>query len=87
MDILLYLLAAVLIGWLTTDLVQNRPMLFINVFVSVVGAFLAGMFLTPYLDAFTLSGPINLKTFLISFAGSAVLLFFFNISKPNRHRW
>ena len=47
MNILIYLIVAAVIGWIATEIMHDRSNLLINIIVAVVGAFLAGYFLTP----------------------------------------
>ena len=47
MTTFLYLIVAAVIGWVATELMHDRSNLLINIVVAVVGAFLAGYFLSP----------------------------------------
>ena len=51
MNILIYLLVAAVIGWIATELMHDRSNLLINIVVAVVGAFLAGYFISPFLKS------------------------------------
>jgi uncharacterized membrane protein YeaQ/YmgE (transglycosylase-associated protein family) len=74
MNILIYLLAAAVIGWVATEIMHDRSNLFINIIVAVVGAFLAGWFLSPLIGWGTINDAITIKTMLMTLLGSVILL-------------
>ena len=47
MNIIIYLIAAAVIGWVASEIMKDRASLLINIVVAVVGAFMAGCLLTP----------------------------------------
>ena len=47
MNIIIYLVVAAVIGWIATEIMHDRSNLLINIVVAVVGAFLAGWFISP----------------------------------------
>lgn len=87
MDILYYFLIAVSLGWIITDVMDNRPSLLFNVLLSVIGAFLAGFFLTPYFNVKTIQAPFNLPTLGVTLLGTVVLVVIFNLSRRGRRNW
>lgn len=87
MDMLYYFILAIVVGWITTDVMRNRASLFFNLLLSLVGGFLAGFFLTPYFNIKTIEAPFNLKTLAVTLLGSIVLVVIFNLSRPNRSNW
>ena len=50
MNLIIYLIAAAIIGWVASEIMHDRKSLLINIVVAVVGAFLAGFFLSPHLQ-------------------------------------
>ncbi len=74
MNILIYLLVAVLIGWIATDIMHDRSNLLINIVVAVIGAFLAGYLLSPIFHVGTINQSITLSTMLVTLLGSIILL-------------
>ena len=74
MTILIYLIAAAVIGWIATELMHDRSNLLINIVVAVLGAFLAGYFLSPIFKIGTINDAITLPTLLVTLLGSVVLL-------------
>jgi uncharacterized membrane protein YeaQ/YmgE (transglycosylase-associated protein family) len=74
-NILIYLLVAAVIGWIATEIMHDRSNLLINIIVAVLGAFLAGYFLTPLFHVSTINqGNFSLPALLVSLLGSLILL-------------
>ena len=74
MNILIYLLVAAVIGWVATEIMRDRSNLLINIVVAVVGAFLAGYFLSPIFKVGTINNAITVPTMLVTLLGSLILL-------------
>lgn len=74
MNILIYLLVAALIGWIATDLMNDRSNLLLNIIIAVLGAFVAGYFLSPIFHVGTINNAITLPTMLVTLLGAIVLL-------------
>jgi uncharacterized membrane protein YeaQ/YmgE (transglycosylase-associated protein family) len=74
MNILIYLIAAAVIGWVATSLMHDRSNLLINIVVAVVGAFLAGWFLSPLFGVGTINDAITLPTMLVTLLGAIILI-------------
>jgi uncharacterized membrane protein YeaQ/YmgE (transglycosylase-associated protein family) len=74
MNILIYLIVAAVIGWVATELMHDRSNLLINIVVAVVGAFLAGYFLSPIFKVGTINEAITVPTMLVTLLGSVILL-------------
>ena len=74
MNIIIYLVAAAVIGWVASEIMRDRASLLINIVVGVVGAFLAGYFLTPILGVGTINGAITLPTMLVTLLGAVILI-------------
>lgn len=74
MNILIYLIAAAVIGWIATSIMHDRSNLLINILVAVVGAFLAGWFLSPLFGIGTINDAITLPTMLVTLLGSIILI-------------
>ena len=87
MNILIYLVVAAIIGWIATEIMHDRSNLLINIIVAVVGAFLAGYFLTPLFHVSTINqGNFSLPALLVSLGGSIILLFIVNLFRRGRGR-
>ena len=74
MNLLIYLVVAAVIGWVATELMHDRSNLLINIVVAVVGAFLAGYFLSPIFGVGTINDAITVPTMLVTLLGSIILL-------------
>jgi uncharacterized membrane protein YeaQ/YmgE (transglycosylase-associated protein family) len=74
MNIIIYLIAAAVIGWIATEIMHDRSNLVTNILVAVVGAFLAGYFLSPIFNVGTINDAITLPTMLVTLLGAIILL-------------
>ena len=74
MNLLIYLIAAAVIGWIATELMHDRAGLLMNIVIAVVGAFLAGYFLSPIFGVGTINDAITIPTMLVTLLGSVILL-------------
>jgi uncharacterized membrane protein YeaQ/YmgE (transglycosylase-associated protein family) len=74
MNILIYLIVAAVIGWVATEIMHDRSNLLINIVVAVVGAFLAGYFLSPIFHVGTINDAFTIPTMLLTLLGSVILL-------------
>ncbi len=83
MNIIIYLVVAAIIGWVATEIMHDRSNLLINIVVAVIGAFLAGWFLSPIFHVGSINAAITWQTVLLTLAGAIILLFIVNLF---RHR-
>ena len=74
MNILIYLIVAAVIGWVATEIMHDRSNLLINIVVAIVGAFLAGYFLSPIFGVGTINEAITVPTMLVTLLGAIILL-------------
>lgn len=74
MNILIYLVVAAVIGWIATTIMHDRKGLLINIVIAVIGAFLAGYFLTPIFNVGTINDAITVPTMLVTLLGAVILL-------------
>ena len=84
MNILIYLIAAAVIGWAATEIMRDRSNLLINIVVAVVGAFLAGYFLSPILKVGTINDAITFPTMLVTLLGAIILLAIVRLIRRSR---
>ena len=88
MNLLIYLIVAAVIGWVATKLMHDdRSNLLINIIVAVVGAFLAGYFLSPFFKIGTINDAITVPTMLVTLLGSVILLAVVNLFRGRNRRW
>jgi uncharacterized membrane protein YeaQ/YmgE (transglycosylase-associated protein family) len=74
MNILIYLVAAAIIGWLASVIMKDRFNILVNIIVAVVGAFLAGYFISPLLGIGTINDAITIETMLVTLLGAVILI-------------
>ncbi len=85
MNILIYLIVAAVIGWIATEIMHDRSNLLINIVIAVVGAFLAGYFLSPIFHVGTINDAFTIPTMLVTLLGSIILLAIVNMFQRGRH--
>jgi uncharacterized membrane protein YeaQ/YmgE (transglycosylase-associated protein family) len=74
MNIIIYLVAAAIIGWVASEIMHDRASLLINIIVAVVGAFLAGYFLSPIFHVGTINDAVNIPTMLLTLVGAIIVI-------------
>jgi len=76
MNIIIYLIAGALVGYVASRIMRTNSQqgLLLDIVVGVVGAFLAGYFITPLLGIGTINDAITIPTLLVTLLGSVVLL-------------
>jgi uncharacterized membrane protein YeaQ/YmgE (transglycosylase-associated protein family) len=84
MNLLIYLIVAAVIGWIATEIMHDRSNLLINIVIAVVGAFLAGYFLSPIFKVGTINEAITIPTMLVTLLGSIILLAIVNLFRRRR---
>jgi uncharacterized membrane protein YeaQ/YmgE (transglycosylase-associated protein family) len=58
-NIIIYLIVAAVIGWVASEIMRDRSSLLINIIVAVLGAFLAGYFLSPIFGVGTINDHVG----------------------------
>jgi len=77
MNLILWLIAGAVIGWLASKIMgtNSQQGLLLDIVVGVVGAFLAGWFLTPLFGIGTINqNDFSLPALLVSLLGAVILL-------------
>ena len=77
MNFIIWLIVGGLVGWVASMVMgTNRQQgIFLNVIVGIVGAFLAGIVLTPYFGISTINqNNFSLPALLVSLLGAIILL-------------
>ena len=77
MNFIIWLIVGGLIGWLASILMKTNDQqgIVLNVVVGIVGAMLAGWFITPMVGIGTINqNNFSMPALLVSFVGAAVLL-------------
>ena len=86
MNLLIYLLVAAVIGWVATQVMHDNSNLLVNIIVAVLGAFLAGYFLSPIFHVGTINDAITIPTMLVTLLGSIILLAIVNLFRGRGRR-
>jgi uncharacterized membrane protein YeaQ/YmgE (transglycosylase-associated protein family) len=89
MNLIIWLIVGGVVGWLASVLMRTDAQqgIFLNVVVGIVGAALAGFFLSPMLGIPTINqGIFSVGTFLISLLGAVILLAIVNLIRRGTAR-
>src|SRR5262249_28658690 len=79
-NLIIWLLVGGIIGWLASLIMGDREGLLLDIVVGIVGAFLAGLVLTPFLGVTTINqGSFSLPRLLLSLLGALILLAIVNL--------
>ena len=76
-NFIIWIVAGALIGWLASIIMRtnNRQGLIADVIVGIVGAFVAGYFLSPLFNVSTINeGNFSIPALLVSLGGAVILL-------------
>jgi uncharacterized membrane protein YeaQ/YmgE (transglycosylase-associated protein family) len=82
MDIIVWLIVGGIVGWLASLLMRTdaRQGIFLNVVVGIVGAMLAGFFISPMVGMPTINqGSFSFGSLLVSLVGAVILLAIVNL--------
>ena len=74
MNIIIYLVVAAIIGWVASIIMKDRSSILVNILVAIVGAFLAGWFISPLLNIGTINDAITFPTMLVTLLGAVILI-------------
>jgi len=86
-NLLIYLIVAAVIGWVATELMHDRSNLLLNIVVAVVGAFLAGYFLSPIFNVGTINDALTVPTMLVTLMGTVILLAILHLFRRSNRRY
>ena len=77
MNLLIYLIAGAIVGYVASRIMRTNSQqgLLLDIVVGVVGAFIAGWFLTPLFGVGTINDAVTLPTMLVTLVGAIILLF------------
>ena len=76
MNLIIYLIAGAIVGYVASRIMRTNSQqgILLDIVVGVVGAFLAGYFISPLLKIGTINDAITLPTMLVTLLGAVVLL-------------
>lgn len=89
MNIIVWLVVGGVIGWLASILMKtnNQQGIILNVVVGIVGALIAGWFISPLVGVATINqNNFSLPALLVSFVGAAILLAIVNVVRRGSTR-
>ena len=86
MNLIIYLIIAAVIGWVATEIMHDRSNLLINIIVAIIGAFLAGYFLSPIFHVGTINDAFTVPTMLVTLLGAVILLAVLNLFRRGSAR-
>ena len=77
MNLIIYLIAGAIVGYIASRIMRTNSQqgLILDIVVGVVGAFVAGWFLTPIFKVGTINDAVTLPTMLVTLGGAILLLF------------
>jgi len=81
MNLIIYLIAGAIVGYIASRIMHTNSQqgLLLDIVVGVIGAFIAGYFISPLLGIGTINDAITLPTMLVTLLGSVVLLGIFKM--------
>lgn len=76
MNLIIYLIAGAIVGYVASRIMNTNSQqgMLMDIVVGVIGAFLAGYFISPLLGVGTINEAITVPTMLVTLAGAVVLL-------------
>lgn len=76
MNIIIYLIAGAIVGYFASRIMRTNSQqgLLLDILVGVIGAFLAGYFISPLLGIGTINDAVTIPTMLVTLVGSVILL-------------
>ena len=86
MNIIVYLIAGAIVGHVASRIMRTNSQqgLLMDIVVGVVGAFLAGYFISPLLGVGTINDAVTLPTMLVTLIGSVILLWLYKMVGARR---
>jgi uncharacterized membrane protein YeaQ/YmgE (transglycosylase-associated protein family) len=86
MNIIIYLIAGAVVGYIASRIMRTNSQqgLLMDIVVGVIGAFLAGYFISPLLGVGTINDAITIPTLLVTLLGSVVLLWIYKMVVARR---
>jgi uncharacterized membrane protein YeaQ/YmgE (transglycosylase-associated protein family) len=76
MNLIIYLIAGAIVGYIASRIMRTNSQqgLILDIVVGVIGAFIAGYFISPLLGVGTINDAVTIPTMLVTLLGSVVLL-------------
>ena len=76
MNLIIYVIAGAIVGYVASRIMHTNGQqgVLLDIVVGVIGAFIAGYFISPLLKVGTINDAITIPTMLVTLLGSIVLL-------------
>ena len=76
MNLIIYLIAGAIVGYVASRIMHTNGQqgTLLDIVVGVIGAFIAGYFISPMLGIGTINDAITIPTMLVTLLGAIVLL-------------
>lgn len=87
MNLIIYLIFGAIVGYIASVIMRtnSRQGLLLDIVVGVLGAFLAGYFISPVLGVGTINNAITIPTLVVTLLGSIILLWIVKaVDRPRR---
>jgi uncharacterized membrane protein YeaQ/YmgE (transglycosylase-associated protein family) len=86
MNLIIYLIAGAFVGYVASRIMRTNSQqgLLLDIVVGVLGAFLAGYFISPLFGVGTINDAITLPTLVVTLLGSVVLLWVYKMVAARR---
>ena len=81
MNLIIYLIAGAIVGYVASRIMRtnSRQGPIMDIIVGVVGAFIAGYFITPLVGVGTINDAVTIPTMLVTLLGAIVLLWVYRL--------
>jgi uncharacterized membrane protein YeaQ/YmgE (transglycosylase-associated protein family) len=86
MNLIIYLIAGAFVGYVASRIMRTNSQqgLLLDIVVGVLGAFLAGYFISPLFGVGTINDAITVPTLVVTLLGSVVLLWVYKMVAARR---
>lgn len=76
MNLIIYLIAGAIVGYIASRIMNTNSQqgTLLDIVVGIIGAFVAGFFISPLLGIGTINDAITIPTMLVTLLGAVVLL-------------
>jgi uncharacterized membrane protein YeaQ/YmgE (transglycosylase-associated protein family) len=76
MNLIIYLIAGAIVGYIASRIMNTNSQqgTLLDIVVGIIGAFIAGFFISPLLGVGTINDAITIPTMLVTLLGAVVLL-------------
>jgi uncharacterized membrane protein YeaQ/YmgE (transglycosylase-associated protein family) len=76
MNLIIYLIAGAIVGYVASRIMRTNSQqgILLDIVVGVVGAFIAGYFISPLVGVGTINDAVTIPTMLVTLLGAVVLL-------------